>query len=65
MRPRFTMKDLKPHELARTRELGAACRAKGCRCVRGCWQAWGRYWIGKAEVCTHPNWMEADAAAAK
>lgn len=47
-------------EFERTRRLGAVCRSRGCRCLRRCWHAWNRYWIEKAEVCTHPNWAEPD-----
>ena len=42
------------------RALGEKCKAKGCLCLARCYRCWNKWWHLKAEVCTHPNWMEPD-----
>lgn len=50
-----------PEENERVQALGAKCRARGCTCLAQCWHAFNglKYWVVKAEVCTHPNWALA------
>ena len=42
------------------RALGEKCKAKGCLCLARCYRCWNKWWHLKAEVCTHPNWLEPD-----
>ena len=56
-----------PEENARVQELGRKCRARGCRCLARCWHAFNglKFWVIKAEVCTHPNWATEGGDEAK
>ena len=47
-------------ELAAARKMGENCRTKGCRCLARCYHCFNKWWMEKADACTHPNLFPAD-----
>lgn len=39
-------------------KLGEKCKAKGCKCMKRCWEAWNglKFWPEKAKACSRANW---------